>query len=280
MKWKIVVDSGCNINNLENLAPDTKYEKVPLTIQIGKNSYIDDGKLDMNKLVDEMYTSSEKTSSSCPSPEAYKESYLGAENIIVLTITSALSGSYNSARIAKDMLLEENKDVNIAVIDTKSAGAEIDLIIGKINNLISKGLNFEEVVKKTNEYVNNTRLLFVLEKVDNLVKNGRLSKLAGGVIGLLNIKLIAKASTEGTIELLHKARGSKKALVTLIDEMLKEGYKGGKVSISHCQNLTFCQELKQKILEKFPEAVIDFLPNQGLCTFYSERGGVMMGYEI
>lgn len=280
MKWKIVADSGCNINIIENIAENTEYVKAPLTLRIGNKTYIDDGNLDIENLLNEMYSTSTQTASSCPSPEDYKKTYEDAENIIVLTITGSLSGSFNSARIAKEMILEEKKNINIHIIDTKSAGGQMDLIVQEINKLIREGLSFEEVVTRIDKYVENTKLLFILEKVDNLIKNGRLSKIAGGVIGLLNIKLIGRASAEGKLELLHKARGTKKAVISLIDEMLKAGYKGGKISICHCQNIEICKDIKNKILEKFPNANIKFLPTQGLCTFYAESGGIMLGYEI
>ncbi|MBF0715903.1 DegV family protein [Gemelliphila palaticanis] len=280
MNWKIVADSGSNWNVIEDIAPNTKYVKAPLILQIGEKNYSDDGTLDVESMIDYMYSTEEKTSSACPSPEAYKKTYEGADNIIVLTITGTMSGSYNSARIGKEMLLEENPNANVHVIDTKSAGGQMDLIVQEINRLIKENLSFEEVVEKIDNYVANTRLLFILEKVDNLVKNGRLSKLAGGVIGMLNIKLVGRASKEGTLELLHKARGTKKAIATLIDEMLKEGYKGGKVSIAHCNNVEVSETIKKILLEKFPNAIINYIPTQGLCSFYAERGGIMLGYEV
>lgn len=280
MKWKIVSDSGSNWNEIENVAANAEYVKVPLILQVGNKKFIDDKNLDLESLRNEMYESKEKTSSACPSPETYKQSFEGADNVIVLTITGNLSGSYNSAVLGKEMYLEENPNANVHVIDTKSAGGQMDLIVLEINRLVAEGLSFEEVVEKTNHYVENTKLLFILEKVDNLVKNGRLSKLAGGVIGLLNIKLVGRASSEGTLELLHKARGTKKALIELVNEMFNTGYKGGKISICHFDNLELCQKLKNIIIEKFPNAKINYIASGGLCSFYAEKGGIMLGYEI
>ena len=129
-------------------------------------------------------------------------------------------------------------------------------------------------------YQENTKLLFVLAKVDNLVKNGRLSKLIGAVVGLLNIRMVGEASDTGTLELLQKARGAKKALTAAVDEVLKAGYKGGRIIIAHRNNEKFCQQFSEVIKEKFPAADISFLPTSGLCSFYAEEGGLLMGYEI
>ena len=154
------------------------------------------------------------------------------------------------------------------------------MIVKKLNDLIKEGLSFEQVVEAITHYQANTKLLFVLAKVDNLVKNGRLSKLIGAVVGLLNIRMVGEASDTGTLELLQKARGAKKALTAAVDEVLKAGYKGGRIIIAHRNNEKFCQQFSEAIKEKFPTADISFLPTSGLCSFYAEEGGLLMGYEI
>ena len=132
---------------------------------------------------------------------------------------------------------------------------------------------------KLSAYQEKTKLLFVLARVDNLVKNGRLSKLVGKVVGLLNIRMVGKASDEGKLELLHKARGQKKAVQATVEEMFKEGYQGGKVMIAHANNEKACQQLSDKIKEKYPQADVRFIPASGLCSFYGEDGGILLGYE-
>ena len=211
-----------------------------------------------------MYATSTASKSACPSPDDYLRSFEGAENIFVVTITGSLSGSHNSAQLAKKLFLEEHPTANIHVIDSLSAGGEVDLIVKKLNDLIKEGLSFEQVVEAITHYQKNTKLLFVLAKVDNLVKNGRLSKLIGAVVGLLNIRMVGEASDTGTLELLQK----------------KAGYKGGRIIIAHRNNEKFCQQFTEVIKEKFPAADISFLPTSGLCSFYAEEGGLLMGYEI
>lgn len=280
MTWKIVADSGCDFRELENLASGAEFVSVPLTIQIGSEVYVDDSGLDIDKMMENMYASSAATTSACPSPDAYAKAYEGAQNILVFTITGGLSGSFNSARVAKEMFLEENPNVNIHIVDSLSAGGHLDLLVAYAGTLVGKGLSFEEVVQEMTAYQAKTRLVFVLAKVDNLVKNGRLSKLLGKVVGLLNIRMVGENSSEGKLELLQKPRGQKKAVAAVLEEMLKAGYQGGKAIIAHRNNEKICDQIREAIAAKFPEAAIETVKTGGLCSFYAEEGGILMGYEI
>lgn len=280
MTWKIVADSGCDYRTIENLAVDTLFESVPLTIQVGNEIFIDNAQLNIDNMMEKMYTTSSASKSACPSPDDYMKAFDGASDIFVVTITGTLSGSHNSAQVAKKLYLEEHPNVNIHVIDTLSAGGENDLIIKKLNLLIGQGLSYEEVIKEITAYQAKTKLLFVLSKVDNLVKNGRLSKLLGAVVGLLNIRMVGEASQDGKLELLQKARGAKKSLIAAFDELIKAGYAGGQIIIAHRNNLKFCQQFSEMVRERFPQAVIEVIPTSGLCSFYAEENGLLMGYEI
>lgn len=280
MTWKIVADSGCDYRTIENLAVDILFESVPLTIQVGDEIFIDNAQLNIDDMMEKMYATSSASKSACPSPDDYMKAFDGASNIFVVTITGTLSGSHNSAQVAKKLYLEEHPNVNIHVIDTLSAGGENDLIIKKLNLLIGQGLSYEEVVTEITAYQAKTKLLFVLAKVDNLVKNGRLSKLLGAVVGLLNIRMVGEASQDGKLELLQKARGAKKSLVAAFDELIKAGYAGGQIIIAHRNNLKFCQQFSEMVRERFPQAVIKVIPTSGLCSFYAEENGLLMGYEI
>ena len=280
MTWKIIADSGCDFREMANLAKDTQFESVPLTIQVENEIFVDDKQLEIDLMMEKMYASSAASKSACPSPDDYLKSFEGADTIFVVTITGTLSGSNNSAQVAKKIFLEEHPDAHIHVIDSLSAGGEVDLLVTKLNELIQQDLSFDEVVQVISRYQEKTKLLFVLAKVDNLVKNGRLSKLLRTVVGLLNIRMVGEASQTGTLELLQKARGSKKALASAIEELLKAGYKGGRLIIAHRNNEKFCQQFSQLIQEKYPQAQIETIPTSGLCSFYAEEGGILMGYEI
>lgn len=279
-KWKIVVDSGCDLVRLKELAMDTDFVRVPLTIQVEETVFVDDETLDIDYMMDTMYASCLSAKSACPSAQAFYEACSGAENVLVITITGGLSGSYNSARLGKELLQEKQPAVNVHVMDSLSAGGEIDLIVTELNRLIASGLDFDQVVERITAYQRRTKLLFVLARVDNLVKNGRLNKLLGKVVGLLNIRMIGKASDTGTLELLQKARGYKKSLKTAFEEMKKSGYQGGRMMIAHRCNEKFCQEFSDLLRSHFPQATIEILTTSGLCSFYAEDGGILMGYEV
>ncbi|QJD62456.1 DegV family protein [Streptococcus dysgalactiae] len=280
MTWKIVTDSGCDLRSLESQSKELQFERVPLTLQIGTEIFRDDDGLDIDNMMATMYQSSKAATSSCPSPDAFLQAYKGVDNVIAVTITGTLSGSHNSACLAKNDLLEDYPNANIHVIDSLSASGEVDLIVLELERLINLGLSFEEVVERITAYQEKTRLIFVLAKVDNLVKNGRLNKLVGKVVGLLNIRMVGQASKEGTLELLQKARGQKKAVSALVEEIQKAGYKGGKVYIAHANNPKICEQISEKIKAIYPDAVIQTGRTSGLCSFYAEDEGILMGYEI
>ncbi|MGT2934094.1 DegV family protein [Streptococcus catagoni] len=279
MSWKIVVDSGCDLIELKNSGGKILFERVPLTLRIDGKVYVDNPKLDVDKMMEHMYETDSATTSSCPSPDDFLKVFNGADNIIAITITGTLSGSHNSARLAQEMLQEEDPSVNIHLIDSLSAGGEMDLIVLELERLINQGLSFEEVVKAITEYQKHTGLLFILARVDNLVKNGRLNKLLGKVVGFLNIRMVGTASEDGRLELLQKARGQKKAIQALIEEIEKAGYKGGRLLICHRKNEKICQQITEKIQEKYPDAQVESYPASGLCSFYAEDEGILMGYE-
>ena len=280
MTWKIVADSGCDYRQLANPAIDTEFISVPLKIQVADQVFIDDANLDIDQMMETMYATSEASKSACPSPDDYLKAFEGAKHIFVVTITGTLSGSQNSAQLAKNLYLEDHPEAHIHVIDSLSAGGEVDLLVEKLNELIDQGLSFDEVVKAITDYQTKTKLLFVLAKVDNLVKNGRLSKLIGAVVGLLNIRMVGEASATGTLDLLQKARGPKKSLQAAFEELLKGGYAGGRIVMAHRSNEKFCQQLSELVREKYPQAAISIVPTSGLCSFYAEDGGLLMGYEI
>ncbi|HFI0214464.1 TPA: DegV family protein [Streptococcus suis] len=279
-KWKIVADSGCDYRQLKNLAPDTEFVSVPLTIQVGDQAFVDDANLDIDHMMEVMEASKSAAGSACPSPQAYQAAFEGAENVIVITITGGLSGSFNAARVARDMFVEEHPEVNIHLIDSLSAGGEMDLLVDEINRLIGTGLEFEELVEAITTYQENSKLLFVLAKVDNLVKNGRLSKLVGTVVGLLNIRMVGEASSEGKLELLQKARGHKKSVTAAFEEMKKAGYNGGRIVMAHRNNAKFFQQFSDLVKTEFANATIEEVATSGLCSFYAEEGGLLMGYEV
>ena len=274
MQITIVADSSSNIYKLENI----NYKYVSLKIISETKEYVDDPDLDVTDMINTMYSSRERFSTSCPNAFDWAEAFKGEENVFALTITKHLSGSYAAALSAADDYLEQNPDGNIYVIDSLSTGPEMQLIIEKLCELAESGLEFKEIVAKIEEYKNNTHLYFILENLNNLAKNGRVNPAVAKIAGVLGIRIVGKAD-DGRLNPLHKCRGKDKSLQTIISDIFEEGFKGGKLRIAHCDNEANANIIKNAILEKYPESDIKITTCGGLCSFYAERGGVLVGFE-
>ena len=280
MKHIIVSDSSCDIHTFENLADNTAFSYAPLKIRIGEQEYVDNSDLDPGKMLEAMYAYQGATSSACPSPDEWATQFRLADEVFAFTITSKLSGSYNSAVTASDIVLETSPDKKICLIDTLSTGPEMVLLIQKLNSFLKEGLDFDSICTKIRAYQQKTRLLFNLESLDNLVKNGRISKVAAKVANVLNIRVVGRASDEGSLELLHKCHGTRRSYACILKEMIQNGYSNGRVIISHCQNELGALALKEKIMEAFENPDITIQSTGGLCSYYAERHGILVGYEV
>ena len=278
MKWKIVTDSGSGLRQIDHLNEDVAFESVPLMLNIGNKVYVDNENVDISALMDAMEGESAVSSSACPAPNAYAETYKGAENVITFTLSSNLSGSYNSASLGRDLFLEQNPDTNIFIFDSLSAGSEIDMLVLKAVELANKGVDFDEMVSELKAFHEHTTVSFLLESVDNLVKNGRINKIVGQMIGLLGIRLVGRRTEEGKIELAHKSKGTKRAMRTLLEEIVSRGYNGGAMEISHALNEEGAETFKAAVLDRFPQAEITLQVMSGLCCFYAQRKGLIVGY--
>lgn len=278
-KWKIVADTGADIRSLDILSDDIAYDIVPLMINIEDEVFVDNQDLDIPSFLKKLKETKSKTSSACASPEVYAQHFQDAENVICFTISAELSGSYNSASVAKDMALEENPDAKIHVYNSKSAGAEMDLLILKAYELVQTDITFDDLVEALQEYHDNLDIAFLLESVDNLVNNGRVSKIVGQMIGLLGIRLVGNRTPEGTIQLAHKSKGQKRGLRTLMNELKSKGYKGGKVYIAHVFNNDIANAFEAEVLKEFPNADISITTTSALCSYYAEHNGMIVGYE-
>ena len=160
-----------------------------------------------------------------------------------------------------------------------SAGPEETLLVEKLQSLLLGGKSFEEIGTSIREYLSNTRLLFMLESLKNLANNGRVSPLVAKACGILGIRLVGRASDEGTLEPLDKCRGERKALNTIVQRMKEMGHNGGKVRIAHCFNEEAAHQLKELILREFENAKVEISKARGLCSFYAEKGGLLLGFE-
>ena len=280
MRFGIITDSSSDLKDLPLDSSKAFFERIPLTLTIDGKDYVDDYNLVTKDMVDAMEQYDGKSTSSCPNPDAYYNAYKKADNIFVITITSGLSGSYNSAMTAYNMIKEDTPDKNILVIDSLSTGPSLSLIATKLAELINTSDNFNHIADTITDYSKHVKLAFSLLSLDNLVKNGRVSKIVGAITAVLGITVVGRASKEGTLEVLSKLRGVKKIPATIISEMKHNNYNGGKVFINHCLNEDGANTMKEYILKDFPNANINILETSGLDSFYAQRGGLLVGYEV
>ena len=276
MKFKIVSDSSSDVTELG--ASDIGYSAVPLKISTSEREFVDTPELNTDEMLSYLAQYKGKSTSSCPNLSDWENAFEYADNIFCVTITSGLSGSYNSAVTAAKEHVSSHPQKRIHVIDTLSVGPEAELVIEELCRLINGGLGFDEIVEKIEEYRKGTALIFALRSLHNLVCNGRISSLAAKFAGVLGIRIVGKASEKGTLELTDRARGEKRMLEDVIKNMKERGYNGGHVRIHHCQALQAAQALCDAIIAEFPEADIKISETRGLCSFYAESGGLLVGW--
>lgn len=277
--YKIIVDSSCDLTSLDHLNTTALYGRAPLRIIVGDTEYVDEAGLDTRAMMDAVYAFKGKTGSACPSPEEYAEHCRSVDESYIITISSSLSGSYNSAVLAKDLVLSESPEKKIHIFDSLSTGPEMVLLVEKIAQLADSGLEFEMVCAEVERYMKRTALLFQLNSLENLTKNGRVSKMAGMTAKLLGIHMIGIASDEGTVQPLHKCRGTEKTYRLVLQEMRERGFTGGRVVLGHAFQQKGAEMVKQMLLEEFPSSNITIMPLGGLCSYYAEEGGLLVGFE-
>lgn len=274
-KIKIVVDSSANITGSQV----TEFDFAPMKIITKDKEFVDDLSLDTEGMIKFFDSYKDKSQTSCPNSTDWLTAFGDAEEIICITITSALSGSYNSACVAKEIYESEDKGRRVCVIDSLSAGPELQLFIEKAEALISEGKTFDEVCKALKTYTKKTGLLFMLESLKNFAANGRVSPAIAKITGFLGIRVVGKASDEGQLEPLNKCRGEARSLDTLCSHLFESGLRKGKVRIAHCMNKNAAIELKNRILNKFPTLDIIISECRGLCSYYAEKGGMLVAFE-
>lgn len=272
---KIVADSSANLLKLDI----TPFASAPLKIITAEREFVDDETLDVAEMVNFFETYKGKSQTSCPNPGDWIEAFDGTDEVFCVTITSGLSGSYNAAIAAKQMYESENPGKRVHVIDSLSAGPELKLIVEKLQELIAQDVSYEDICDKIQAYTQKTGLLFMLESMRNLAANGRVSPAVAKIAGLLGIRVVGKASNAGTLEPLDKCRGENKALEKIVSRLQDLGLQEGKVRIAHCQNPAAAKKLKKLIAEQLPKAQTEISQCTGLCSYYAEKGGLLVGFE-
>lgn len=277
MEYVIVMDScgECTARMKE----DERVISAPLTLQVDDHIIIDDDTFDQADFLRKVAESPNCPKSACPSPDYYKEAFEKAEKRAYgVTLTAELSGSYNSAMLAKDLVLEERPELQIHIFNSRSASVGETLITEKIQECEEKGMEFSEVVETVENYINTQNTYFVLENLETLRKNGRLSNLKAFVASALKIKPVMGATPEGTIIQLDQARGMNKALVKMVDYVAgaAEDPEQKILGITHCNCPERAEAVKNAILEKISVKDVILLDTAGVSSMYANDGGVIV----
>lgn len=278
MDYKILVDSCTDLP--KQLKEDSHIKVIPLSLMVDDNVFVDNEDFNQNEFLRTMKASPNSPKSACPSPDDYMKEYGGEGDIYVVTLSAELSGSYNSAELAKRLYLEENPKKNIVVFNSRSASVAQTLITMKIKEFISEGYSFDDIVQKVTSFISEMKTKFVLESLDNLRKNGRLSHLQAIVANVLNIKPVMAATPEGTITKLEQGRGISKALVSMAKIIERDVIKPQEriLAISHCNCFERAQFVKDEIMKRVPFKDCFIVDTAGVSTMYANEGGIITAY--
>jgi len=274
-KIKIVADSSANLLTGDK----TPFAVAPLKVITADREFVDDARLNVNRMIHWFSSYKGKSKTSCPNPADWLEAFGDGDEVYCVTITSGLSGSYNAACIAKQMYEEKHPGRRVCVIDSLSAGPELVLLIEKLEECIGRGMGYDEICGEIEAYKQKTGLLFMLESLKNFAANGRVSPAVAKIAGVLGLRIVGKASDEGTLEPTNKCRGQEKSLLTILENLKKASLSCGKVRIAHCQNEEAAEQLKKMILTALPRVDVRIHPCRGLCSYYAEKGGLLIGFE-
>lgn len=277
MAYKIIGDSCTDIT--EEMKKEGLVSLVPLTLTIEGEDFVDDETFNQQEFITKMKASPECPKSACPSPERYMQEFEGQEECYVITLSSRLSGSYNSAMVAKEMYLEEHPDAKIEIVDSRSASCGQMLLAVKLKELKEKGLDFSAVKEKITEFRDNMETKFVLESLENLRKNGRLGRVTFAICNVLNIRPVM-AADDGEIIKIDQVRGHNKALLRMIEFIEKDAKDVANkiLGIAHCNNRERAELVKQEILKRLPFKDCIIVNTAGVSTLYANDGGIIVSY--
>lgn len=278
MSYRIIGDSCTDLP--KELKEDPHIKLVPLTLIVDGESIVDDETFDQEKFLAKVKASPNSPRSACPSPEDYMKHFDFDGDIYVVTLSSQLSGSHNSAELAKKLYLEEHPDKKIEIIDSKSASVGQTLITMKIKELIEANNPFEIVVEKINAFRDGLMTKFVLESLDTLRKNGRLTGLQAFIASALNIKPVMGSTPEGTICKVDQARGIIKALMLMVKTIEADVIKPHEkvIGIAHCNNRERAEFIKAEIMKRIPFKDCFIVDTAGVSSMYANEGGIITAY--
>lgn len=274
----IIADSCCD------LTPEMKEEmgivSVPLTMILGDKEYCDDDTLDVAGFVNDMKQYDGKPASAAPSPYLFKQAIADADDAYVITLSSKLSATYNNAVMGKVQAEEESDAVKAHIFDSKSAAAGETAIAIKLHELIKSGLTGSKLIEALNRYIDEMKTIISLENYDNLRRNGRLNRIQGLLVNILNLKLIMSSDGNGEIMLLNKCRGENQKIDTLLSIIEKSGraIKENFLVITHVFNAGLAEKLRDMIKERFDFGKIYVVQSRGLTSLYADDKGIVLAF--
>ena len=277
MSFHIVADSCCELT--ADMKKRGNIEIAPLTLEVGGESILDDETFEQKYFLKRVAECPECPKSACPSPDYFRKSFLnGAERCYAVTLSAQLSGSYNSAVLGANLAQEENEDLKIHVFNSRSASIGETLIVKKIVECEEAGMSFERVVETVELYISTQHTYFVLENLETLRKNGRLSKTKALVASALKIKPVMGATPEGDIVQLDQARGINKALMKMVDAIVNDAQhvENKTLAISHCNCPERAEMVKEALLERLAVQDVFVLDTQGVSSMYANDGGIII----
>ena len=275
--YKIIGDSCTDLT--PEMMQTGSFVKVPLTIEVGTDTIIDDKSFDQKSLLEKMAAWHDAPKTACPSPAQYLAEFEEGKDHYVITLSARLSGSYNAAVQAASIFREEGGKANIYVFNSRSASSGQVQIALLVRDLCEKGLPFEEVVEQVEDYISRMQTLFVLENLDNLRKNGRLTKMQAIVTGALRVKLFLGATREGEIEKLGQGLSTKQTIARMISAVVAdEDHVGRRLVISHCNCPERAEFLREQLSERCQFSEIHIVPTYGISTVYAHNGGTIIAY--
>ncbi len=277
MEYVVVMDS-CG-ERTEEMKSDERIVPAPLTMQVDEYSFIDDDTFDQADFLKKIADSPNCPKSACPSPDYYKEAFArSTDRAYAVTLSAELSGSYNSAMLAKDLLLEERPGMKIHVFNSRSASIGETLITRKIQECEDAGMAFEELVETVEAYIDSQHTYFVLENLETLRKNGRLSNIKAFIASALKIKPVMGSTPEGSIAQLDQARGINKALVKMVNYVTEqvEDPEEKVLAVSHCNCYERGLMVRDAILEKIKVKDVILVDTAGISTMYANDGGIII----
>ena len=277
MSFRIVADSCCELT--ADMKKRGNIEIAPLTLEVGGESILDDETFDQKYFLKRVAECPECPKSACPSPDYFRKSFLnGAERCYAVTLSAQLSGSYNSAVLGANLAQEENEDLKIHVFNSRSASIGETLIVKKIVECEEAGMSFERVVETVELYISTQHTYFVLENLETLRKNGRLSKAKALVASALKIKPVMGSTPEGDIVQLDQARGINKALMKMVDAVVNDAQhvETKTLAVSHCNCPERAEMVKEALLERLAVQDVFVLDTQGVSSMYANDGGIII----